>query len=86
MTTHCSACGRVLKREPIMVNDLPMGPVCATKAPVVRPAGRDLFGYDTEAAKDLAETRLEGWLWDRVRTEKREIARGFAESRGRLGL
>lgn len=86
MTTHCAACGRVLRRDPIMVNGNPMGPVCAAKAPAVQPAGRDLFGYDTEAAKDLAETRLEGWLWNRVRTEKREIARGFAESRGRLGL
>jgi len=26
MTTHCAACGRVLRRDPIMVNDLPMGP------------------------------------------------------------
>ena len=48
MTTHCSACGRQLKRDPIMVNDMPMGPVCAAKAPAVRPAGRDLFGYDEE--------------------------------------
>ena len=85
MTTHCSACGRQLKRDPIMVNDLPMGPVCAAKAPPPF-QGPDLLGFDTEAARDLAETRLEGWLWDRVRTEKREIARGFAESRGRLGL
>ena len=84
--THCASCGRALKREPIMVNGNPMGPVCAAKTPTVAPVGRDLFGYDTEAAKDLAETRLEGWLWNRVRTEKREIARGFAESRGRLGL
>jgi len=24
--THCASCGRQLKRDPIMVNDLPMGP------------------------------------------------------------
>ena len=33
-----------------MVNGNPMGPVCATKEPVVPPVGRDLFGYDIDAA------------------------------------
>lgn len=86
MTTHCSACGRVLKRDPIMVNDLPMGPVCAAKAPAVAPAGRDLFGYDTEAAAASAGVSLRYFIWYAGLTAQREIARGFAESRGRLGL
>ena len=86
MTTHCSACGRQLKRDPIMVNDLPMGPVCAAKAPAVRPAGRDLFGYDTEGGARHAINVLSFVIWNAGLTAQREIARGFAESRGRLGL
>ena len=86
MTTHCAACGRQLKREPIMVNDLPMGPVCAAKAPAVRPAGRDLFGYDTEAAAERAKRRVGFRIEIGYKRALRDTRSDFAAARGRLGL
>lgn len=84
--THCAACGRQLKREPVMVNDLPMGPVCAAKAPAVQPVDRDLFGYDTEAAERHAKNVLSFVIWNAGLTAQRETARDFAAARERLGL
>ena len=83
--THCAACGRPLKRDPIMVNDLPMGPVCATKAPPPF-QGPDLLGFDIEAAAASAGVSLRYFIWYAGLTAQREIARDFAESRGRLGI
>ena len=85
MTTHCSACGRALKRDPIMVNDLPMGPVCATKAPPPF-RGPDLLGFDIDAAVLMAQARLDLFVHWVAGVEDDEFARGFAESRGWLGL
>lgn len=84
--THCASCGRQLKREPIMVNGNPMGPVCATKEPAVAPVGRDLFGYNTQVAADFATAKV--WFCIRRSYEeaKRETARDFAAARERLGL
>ena len=86
MTTHCAACGRVLGRDPIMVNDLPMGPVCAAKAPAVAPAGRDLFGYDTQEAATIANAVV--WLAVQQSYQRalRDTRSDFAAARGRLGL
>lgn len=69
-----------------MVNGNPMGPVCAAKAPAVAPVGRDLFGYDTEAAAASAGVSLRYFVWYAGLTAQREIARDFAEARERLGL
>ena len=84
--THCASCGRQLKREPIMVNGNPMGPVCATKEPVVPPVGRDLFGYDIDAAAARAAIRLRAVIGYAALTAKRETARDYAAARERLGL
>lgn len=84
--THCASCGRALKRDPIMVNGTPMGPVCATKEPIVPPVGRDLFGYDIDAAAEKARVHL-GWVIGYAAlSAKRETARDFAAARERLGL
>ena len=69
-----------------MVNGNPMGPVCATKAPIVPPVGRDLFGYDVEAEAKKAKQRLclrISVLYERALHDMRIE---FAEARGRLGL
>ena len=55
--THCASCGRLKSwsTEPRFG-----GPVCATQR-VVPPVGRDLFGYDIDAAAEKARVHL-GWV------------------------
>lgn len=82
--THCASCGRQLKREPIMVNDMPMGPVCASRAP--REVAPDLFGYDIESAVRCALERLHFALHAACRGALAENARDFAQARERCGV
>lgn len=83
--THCAACGRQLKREPIMVNDLPMGPVCATKAPPPF-QGPDLLGFDIDAAVLLAKAHVRLVINAAASFALAHTRNDFAAARGRLGL
>ena len=83
--THCASCGRALKREPIMVNGNPMGPVCATKAPPPF-QGPDLLGFDIDAAALLAKARVHLVINAAASFALGHIKHDFAASRGRLGL
>jgi hypothetical protein len=51
----CAKCHRPLKHAP--VNGL--GPKCAIKARALPPGGRDLFGFDIEAAEKAARVEIE---------------------------
>lgn len=85
MTTHCAACGRQLKRDPIMVNDMPMGPVCATKAPPPF-RGPDLLGFDIDAAVLMAQARVHLVINAAAIKAQAETWCDFMEARRRLGL
>jgi hypothetical protein len=43
----CSACGRTLRNQPVMVGGKPFGPVCGAKAAKPIPA-EDLFGFNPD--------------------------------------
>ena len=84
--THCAACGRTLKREPIMVNDLPMGPVCAVKAqPTVQDTTADLW-FDTEQLAQRARQRVNFRIEISYKRALRDVRQDVAAARGRLGL
>ena len=84
--THCAACGRTLKREPIMVNDLPMGPVCAVKAqPTVQDTTADLW-FATEQLAQRARQRVNFRIEISYKRALRDVRQDVAAARGRLGL
>jgi hypothetical protein len=68
-----------------MVNDLPMGPVCATKAPPPF-QGPDLLGFDIDAAVLLAKARVHLVINALAIKALVETSHDFAAARGRLGL
>jgi hypothetical protein len=82
--TCCANCGRTLKNEPVMLGGLAYGPKCAKSAHPVPAVGRDLFGYDIDAAVESALFQVHGLIESRAAEARIALRHGFAAARRRL--
>lgn len=79
----CARCHRALKNAP---KDGNLGPKCAKLTAPVPAVGRDLFGYDIDAAVESALFQVHGLIESRAAEARIALRHGFAAARRRAGV